>query len=60
MKVITIETVKHYDCTNFVLFIIYLDCTSPFVVKFSTSSIAQDTKATATDQDQRGIFFCFS
>merc|ERR1719510_1609252 len=32
------------------------DCTAPFVVKFSATILAQDTKATATDQPQRG--FC--
>jgi len=32
------------------------DCTAPFIVQFTTNALAQDTKATATDQPQRG--FC--
>ena len=35
----------------------YLDCTAPFQVQFVTNGIAQDTKATGTDQPQRGNFF---
>ena len=33
----------------------YLDCTAPFQLQFVTNGIAQDTKATGTDQPQRGI-----
>jgi len=33
------------------------DCTAPFQLQFVTNGIAQDTKATGTDQPQRG--FCF-
>lgn len=39
------------------LFFIYLDCTAPFVVKFSATILAADTKAAPTDQPQRGILF---
>ena len=35
----------------------YLDCTAPFQLQFVTNGIAQDTKATGTDQPQRGNFF---
>ena len=34
----------------------YLDCTAPFQLQFVTNGIAQDTKATGTDQPQRGNF----
>ena len=37
------------------LFVIYLDCTSPFVVKFSTTILGEDTKIAPSDYPQRGI-----
>ena len=38
-----------------IFFSVILDCTAPFIVQFTTNALAQDTKATATDQPQRGL-----
>ena len=40
-----------------IFFSVIIDCTAPFIVQFTTNALAQDTKATATDQPQRGLCF---